>query len=566
MRCNDFIFIAVLLFFLQWSAPVEAAITGGDERNVLVMYYGNDDRTHGNGIFLEATLTALFEHVTLSSFEQTTVEQVEAADIVVVYSITTIPNDSPVMEAIRHFQKELLVIGPIASQLPHYEKWVFDGEVEIRSVEDSYLSYSMHVPHVKSADGAQVLASGYHFGEEYPLILQKGRVSFSGITQFFENEKYLFTASLYDLFNIPPPDTHYAYIRLEDISPAADPKLVKQAGEYLLNRDIPVYIALIPLYLDPVTGKQITIKDVPELRRVLDDLVARGAMIISHGYTHTYRDDETGEGFEFWDSLYNQPITTVDWRDEPTVLQKRDAFANEEEYARYLAPFKEIERQYVELKVESALHMMMDLQLPPVAFEAPHYTMSSNGYTVASEYFNYIFGQVQTSDNDWHQMLAPLLVSQPAVLNGMTLLPETIGFVDEMVPNPMKDMEEKIEAVTTVPGAMLGGFYHPYLGMEKLEEMVALLEAVPTMQWLDLRQEGARVQGPGIKVEAKDGALIVENNVDWTYALRYYWQTNPGEFMLWGIVAITGMFILLFFLHIVTMRMYYRKRLFEERM
>lgn len=564
MRCKLLAFIAVLLLMPQWTA--DAATTSLDDRRVLVMYYGNNERTQGNGIFLEATMTALFEHVTLKSFEETTTEDIEQADVLVVYSIENIPLQADVSQAIGRFQKELLVIGPSATQLPQYRDWLFDGEVEVRSVEDAHLSYSMYVPYVKEANGAEVLASGYHFGKEYPLILKQRNISFSGITQFFENEKYVFTASLYDVFNLRKPDTHYAYIRLEDVSPAADPKLVQQAADYLLNRDIPVYIALIPVYLDPATGKEITIKDVPELRAVLDDLVERGAMIISHGYTHTYRDDETGEGFEFWDSLYNQPITTVDWRDEPTVLKQRQDFANDAQHAQYLAPFKEIERQYVAQKIESAIHMLMNLNMPPIAFEAPHYTMSANGYAVTSEYFNYIFGQVQTSDRDWHQMLAPLLVSQPAILNGMTLLPETIGFVDETVPNPMKEIAESIESVTQVPGAMLGGFYHPYLGIEKLEEMVALLEAVPTMEWLDLRQEGAIVQAPLIKVEAKDGQLVVENDLDWLYAVRYYWQTNPGEFMLWGIVAITAIFVLLFLLHIVTMRFYYRKRLFEERM
>lgn len=564
MRCNLWLVSCVVIVSIWIGATPTAAAQ--DERSVLLMYYGNDDATYSNTIFLDATLTGIFTNVSVQSVYETTSQQLQQTDIVILYSQTQVPMQVESMEYLATYDGELFVIGPAAMQLPQFEEWTFDGVAEVRSVEGQPLSYSMEVPRIIAAPHATVYASGYHFGTAYPLILQQRNIRYSGISQFYENEKYVFTASLYELFNIPAPITHPAYIRLEDVSPAADPQLVQETADYLLNRHIPVYIALIPVFLDPQTGETTTLKDVPKLQAVLDDLVARGAMIIAHGYTHTYRDDETGEGFEFWDSLYNQPITTVDSQQEPTRLAQPDTFTNEAAYEAYMEPFREIERQYIEHKLESSIHILTDLDYLPVAFEAPHYTMSRNGYAVTSTYFNALFGQLQASEKDWRRMMSPLLISKPDILGGMTLYPETIGFIDETLPNPLKEMEQKIEAVTTVPGATLGAFYHPYLGTDYLEEMVALMESVPNIEWIHVAQEGVHVQTPFVSITSDNGTLQLEDNRTWTYYMKQQWAQNPGEFILWGIVIITAIFVLLFFVHIATMRIRYRKRLFEERM
>lgn len=564
MRYKRILLISLLLLIVPYVVAAQTAPL--DQRNVLIVYYGEDDMTLGNTVFLDATLSGLFQHVQLQSTANTTAEDLAQADIIVLYSATEVPITQPIFQSIATTQKELFVIGPAVTQLPQYQDWQFNGEVRIRSIEDKPLSYSMDVVNVTHAPQAKVLASGYHYGDEYPVILQQGKHSFSAITQFYENEKYVFTTSLYGLFDLEEPTKHLGYIRLEDVSPSADPQLVWQAGDYLLSRGIPVYIALIPVYLDPTTKKEILIDDVPQLKEVLDTLVKRGAMIISHGYTHTYRDDETGEGFEFWDSIHNQPITTVDWQAEPTILQQQQSFANEEQYTQYMAPFKEIEKQYIDTKLTNAIHQLTTWGYAPIGFEAPHYTMSSHGYMIASQYFNAIFGQIQISDKNWHRMTAPLLVSQPTILSGMTFYPETIGFVDNSVPNPMQEMAKKIEDVSDVPGAMLGGFYHPYLGIEQLKEMVALMEAVPNLEWLDMAVQPVNVTTPYVSITTNDGEIIVKQDLNWRYRITEAWQNNPGEIILWAIVIITALFVSLFLVHIATMRFYYRKRLFEERM
>ena len=83
---------------------------------------------------------------------------------------------------------------------------------------------------------------------------------------------------------------------------------------------------------------------------MLLDLQSKGGMVIAHGYTHSYRFDETGEGFEFWDVQLNQPITTEKTDELPTPILSRDAFSSDRDYQEYQSELLEVETKYVQRK------------------------------------------------------------------------------------------------------------------------------------------------------------------------------------------------------------------------
>jgi uncharacterized protein YdaL len=333
-----------------------------------------------------------------------------------------------------------------------------------------------------------------------------------------------------------------------------------------LDKGIPVYLVIIPVYINPETGKKVTLDDAPDLKKVLEQLVSRGAYVISHGYTHTYHSTETGEGFEFWDSVMNQPITALAADESVAKIKSRDEFSSLEEYGKYLRSLQQIESQYTKNKLENSIHSLTNWGLPPTAFEAPHYAMSSNGYRVASQYFSAIFGQMQVSDTDWKVMTAPLFISSPAILNGMTLYPETIGYVNPDSLDPIGEVEEVLDEVAEVPGAVIGGIYHPYLGMEYLEEFVSLFEKVPNLQWIELDQYPHSVQTDYVQISMPgDGRILVKEEFPWQTKITNYFKDNPVEALLWVIVAVTGIFLSIFIVYIFFLRIRYRKQLFEER-
>lgn len=564
--------LVIIIFFLQpiTILSLESNFSDQrDERKVSLIYYGLDQETAANVHFLDSILSGLFEEVEVIELKQFELGHLDHQDIVIYYSVHQLSQQADIqkIQNLRTFTGFVLGIGPGATDLPQYEQWSFLSENKVHKIEEKYLDFPVTVLNIDIPNEAEVIAYGESLDIQVPIIIKDGRTSFINLDSVRTEVKFSVTRSLYQIFDLPTPAFHPAYLRLEDISPVADPDLVLETGMFLIEKGIPVYLAVIPVYLNPETGEEITIEDTPELKKVLEHLVNNGAYIISHGYTHTYRYSETGEGFEFWDSVANQPITTLNQYDPVEEIKQPSEFANLQEYETYIHSLKQVETEYTQLKLTNSIHSLTKWGFPPVAFEAPHYTMSSNGYKITSEYFSALFGQLQVSDQDWRVMISPLFISQPSILDGMTLYPETIGFVDLESSNPIEDIENAIQDVTSVPGAVIGGFYHPYLGLEYLEELVHLLEQIPNLQWIELNQTKQHVETEFVQISLPgDGQIQVIENIPWQIQWKNTWKNNSFEVVLWGVVILTTLFVLLFTLYIFTMRFHYRKRLFKERL
>ncbi|MGE7023830.1 DUF2334 domain-containing protein [Solibacillus cecembensis] len=558
MRCKFIVFVTLLLA-VSISTSVDAQLQNLDERRVLIVYTNQDDIAMANVQMIQATMSGLFEQVDSVHVDRLEKVHLDEANIVVAYAKTDGEISSRAIDLLSNYSKELLGIGEFAKVLPQFDEWEFIGDISVRYIDNQPLKYDIVVNHIQIDGKTEVLLEGMQYEKSFPLIMKNERISYINFTDFFVEERYIFSYYLYDLFQIEKPESHLAYIRLEDISPVTDPELLQQAGDYLLNRGIPVYLAVIPVYVDNETGKTTMLSDIPELQAVLDDLVERGAYIIANGYTHT------GEGFEFWDFVLNQPITTMNPQDKPTSLKKMNQFSSEDAYAKYLEPYQAIETQYINEKLTASIHSLVELGYSPIAFKVPRYTMSENGYHIVSNYFSSVFGQLQLSDTDWGAMNSPLFMSRPTRLNGMVLYPETVGFVDPSESDPIAVIEEKIAKVVKVPGSMLGGLYHPYLGIDYLKEMVALFDAVPNLKWLDVKDTDLVVKTNKVSVTVENGEVMTHSSLSYKDDLRVMAKERPLEIVLWLIVLLTTIFVSIFILNIFLLRIRYRKRLFEER-
>ncbi|WP_059283524.1 polysaccharide deacetylase family protein [Bacillus coahuilensis] len=307
---------------------------------------------------------------------------------------------------------------------------------------------------------------------------------------------------------------------------------------------------MIPIYVISETGKEIQFKDSPRLVEVLQDLQDKGGSVILHGYTHQYRGDETGEGFEFWDVENNMPISGP--ADVPIEPLNPDNFSTKEEYEYERLKRVEFETDYVQTKVEKGIEELVSYGLYPVAFEAPHYTMSQNAYHIVGDYFSTYIGQLQLSDENWKIMQPSPYETSPSFLNGMKLLPETVGFVDPENPHVLVDIDRAIERQLVVRDGVVAGFYHSYLGVERFKEFLALLESTPNIQWIDLKsyRSVTAIDNVSIEVNEESGTLV---HIDYLKAARDTPQlvdqliqkiTNN---VLWFIVFIAGGMVCIFF-------------------
>ncbi|HZG81572.1 MAG TPA: polysaccharide deacetylase family protein [Brevibacillus sp.] len=546
---------------------------GGEEPKILVVYTTETGTVNEDVRMLDLVLGHFSSRLHYVADAELTARDLDGVDYLVYYGAFSQHLPSHTKEVIRSFTGTLLAIGKNAEQLgERFSFLTWNEQINIQmvskpqGVDPMQLDINMPIEGVSMEQG-EVLLEGWKGIYAYPLMMKHENTAYFASSSFSSPLSLFAAEALHDVFGIPHQTGRLALIRLEDVHPQSDPKLVLEAGSYLADKGIPYVIALIPVYTNSETKELVHLKDRPELVEVLRTLQQRGASITLHGYMHYYRDSETGEGSEFWDMENNTPISKPP--EDTTPLKTRYEWSSQKEYEQYRASLEQYEETYIKSRIESGIKELTELGLVPVAFEAPHYNMSQKGYQITSRYFSYLLGQVQFNQTDWHQMGAPPYISKPAFLHGMTLLPETVGYYDPNSPTPMQDIRENARQVSFVRDGVIGMFFHPYLGVEPLKEMIAYVETLPDVTWIDVR----KMAGYHVAEEAHDTAVaqpeeelaqsieaeLMEKIV--TFLREDSWTQR----ILWGIVALVTCMVLLFTLYTWRNRANLRKQLFMER-
>ncbi|WP_051353204.1 DUF2334 domain-containing protein [Thalassobacillus devorans] len=423
------------------------------------------------------------------------------------------------------------------------------NEMYVSSDPDRKIRIALHeVQNINPDKSSSVLAWAKGGHTAYPLITKKERYFYVGLSKIDYNSSLLLAEVFHEVFDAPHKRQHPGYIRLEDVHPMVDPVKLKQVAEVLKEKEIPYMIAVIPVYVNPETGEQFHMSDYPKVLEVLKYMQKNGGSIVQHGYTHQYRSTETGEGFEFWDVENNTPIYKN--ATDPAPLKGPNNFKNDQEYEAYLQELLSFEQEYVTKKVTKGINELNGFGLQPLAFEAPHYTMSQNGYqTVASHYSTYV-GQVQLSDKDWKTMDSTPYITRPSFLHGMTLLPETLGYVQPEDPQALETIVAKAENQLIVRDGIVSLFYHPYLGVEKFKELLEHLENLPDIEWIDLKQETATASTSEVMIAAKNGKIHTSRDTfgamtDSKESFNYHMKTAVDK-ITWAMVG-TGTLAVIFF-------------------
>ncbi|MEK5067036.1 polysaccharide deacetylase family protein [Sporosarcina sp. FSL K6-1508] len=403
---------------------------------------------------------------------------------------------------------------------------------------------------IEVAKGSEVLMQGKMTNEakSYPIAVKNNNKYYFALDDLSSPKLVIIGELFHEVFQSDHEATHPAYIRLEDIHPLVDPQNMKEITDILKEKNIPFMMAIIPMYTNPETGKKYNFSDSPKLLKVLKEAQKNGGSIVLHGYTHQYRESETGEGFEFWDVKSNTPI----YADvgEKFVLKTESEFATLAQYEQYMKKLVAFESDYIRLKVTKGIQELTNFGLYPLAFEAPHYTMSQNGYKILSEHFSTYVGQVQLSDKDWEIMGSTPYMTHPSFLNGMQLLPETMGYIQPEYTKALQKMMDQAANYQLTKDGMLSAFYHPYLGVERFKELIAEMEKLPGISWIDLKQMDVWVKAENVDIHTADGVTITNvsrsglllSSIDFS---AYHFQRFI-EVIVWIIAVVGGMAVIMF--------------------
>jgi uncharacterized protein YdaL len=176
---------------------------------------------------------------------------------------------------------------------------------------------------IVSTGTARVLALAVHSrsGAATPYVTENAGfyyVADNPFTYIHERDRYLVLADLlFDFLKLPPRSRRrYALLRLEDVHPEYDVRLLYRVVDLLKKRRVPFAISLIPMFVPAgqPESKGVAMADRPEFLRALRYARANGGEILLHGYTHNAPgladcpSLASGADFEFWDRCAQTPL------------------------------------------------------------------------------------------------------------------------------------------------------------------------------------------------------------------------------------------------------------------
>lgn len=292
---------------------------------------------------------------------------------------------------------------------------------------------------------------------------------------------YIFCDSLNDIFNIKTFDKGRIFVRIEDVHAFREPKNLVEIADYLSSKNIPFTIALIPAYVNPKNHKVITLSESPEIVKAIKYMQDKGGTVILHGYTHQYKKEEvSGEGYEFWDGKKDEPL-------------------------------KENMKIFVKDRVLNGLRVCIENGIYPLAFEAPHYAMESEGYKELKKYFSTYMGQHQNNDKKFSTNTYPYIIRDTEEFN--IFIPENLGYIDLEDKFTFQNIKENLDKLSIVRGFSGGFFFHSYLNIEYLKNTIEYLEK-QNIEFMNLRDFNNWVKVDEIQIRNNGDEIIVNYDKD----------------------------------------------------
>ncbi|WP_155591599.1 DUF2334 domain-containing protein [Lysinibacillus cavernae] len=147
-----------------------------------------------------------------------------------------------------------------------------------------------------------------------------------------------------------------------------------------------------------------------------------------------------------------------------------------------------------------------------------------------------------------------------------TIYPMTVGTIVDRDIYPLYPVKQKIDLLLKVPRSVIGIQYPAYLNATYVKGLVDYLSEHPQIELFNFRQTKQQVKSENISiVQHENGEQTIHLSFSKIERLKILFDERPFELILWVLVLIVSMFVTLFFISTLRLRITLRKRLFEER-
>ncbi|WP_158543283.1 DUF2334 domain-containing protein [Dyella psychrodurans] len=300
------------------------------------------------------------------------------------------------------------------------------------------------------------------------------------------NDRYLAAIDLIgNVSNPNMPSRKRALVRIEDVDVEDSPAQLRAIADYLYSKNVPFSVALIPYYVDPNgyynNGVPVSIHLYQNKTFVsaLKYMVARGGVMMMHGYTHQYSNIDnpytavSGDDFEFYTAHIDASNSVI--FDTPVPVDSASWTMG-----RVANGFQEFAKAGLAL---------------PTVFVPPHYAASAIDYQVFQSQFQAMSqrdlyavgwcpnGACGTGTPDYTKIYGQFYPYLVRNVFGSMVLPEQLGDVElvEYNNNPPRfpaDILSSANCNTVIQDSVQSFFIDPTLDISYLKQIVEGLQAM----------------------------------------------------------------------------------------
>lgn len=300
-------------------------------------------------------------------------------------------------------------------------------------------------------------------------------------TYMTEEDRYLvFADLLFDALKPAAVERHRMLLRLEDISPANDPDELRAVADYLFEEGIPFGLAVVAKYEDPRgyynggVAESIRMDEAPEVVAALQYMIARGGVMVMHGFTH-----------QSARRLNPYTAVTADDTEFYRVIE------NDDHSLDYSGPLPNDSLTWASNRIRSGRRQLTDAGLPrPRIFEFPHYAGTAASYQAVDELFNirwerslYAAGVLSGQPPDYERVFGQLFPYPVRDVYGTRVLPENLGNIEPdwfyiFPPRFPADIINAAEKNLVVRDGVAGFYFHPFFDLDYLRDTVDGIRAL----------------------------------------------------------------------------------------
>ncbi len=328
-----------------------------------------------------------------------------------------------------------------------------------------------------------VLAQAKHTnGTTAPWAVRSANLTYLSevpFTYITDSDRYLiYTDLLFDLLAPQTPERHRAMIRIEDVSPASDPKNLRALADMMYAKHVPFSIATFPVWKDPNGyGKgrpaTLTFKDRPEVVAAIKYMQSRGGTVVGHGYTH-----QLG-----WKPNPYNGRSGTDYEFMRTHLDADGGVV-------YDGPVVGDSQQWATKQLQLSRQDIAKAGLGNINVEVlPHYTASAADFKAVAATFTAAYGRdllflgvLNGGPVNYSHSQVQFFPYEVTDVYGQKVIPETLDHVELKADNKTpvigaKELAARAAAERVVRDSFASSFYHSFYPPAELAKVIDAVKA-----------------------------------------------------------------------------------------